>query len=370
MTTLALGQSVAAAIILAAPLAWTQNADSPTSVPPSTLRPELPDKLNRVSLSYRMGMNITVDFKKLGGFPALSDPGPATGSTFNRNYDNGSYNRVDSSGNLGGTTWYWGYESPSQLQGNSLVMESSSSPANATSKNQENDPQHGFELSYSRQLYRYKNLRFGLEGAFGYTLVDASDSHTLYATVNRITDSFVIPGGVSVVPNAPYHGTFFGPGALMNSSPERITSVISRDAVITGERKIDSDIFIFRFGPYMEVPLYKQLSFLLGGGLTLLSTHTDFSYRETVTLSDTGQVTEPRSSSGSESDFLVGGYVSGTLSYAVTRQIGLFAGVQFQSAGRSVTDSHIVNQQSVTQKESVLDLSESILLVFGVSYSF
>src|SRR5262245_52839423 len=126
MTIIGTGQSVAAAVLLASPLAWSQTSEAPNSAPPLTLRQELPDKLNRVSLSYRMGMNITVDFNKLVGFPPLSDPGPATGSTFDRSYDNGSYNRVDSSGNLGGQTWYWGYESASQLQGNSLVMESSS----------------------------------------------------------------------------------------------------------------------------------------------------------------------------------------------------------------------------------------------------
>ncbi len=370
MRTKGFGQSVVAVIALAASSAWTQTPNSATSLPLVTLRPSSADRLNKVSLSYRMGMNITVDFNRLGGFPALSDPGPATGGTFNRNYDNGSYNRVDSSGNLGGTTWYWGYESPSQLQGNSLVMESSSSPANASSKNRDNDPQHGLELSYSRQLYRYKNLRFGFEGAFGYTLVDASDGRKLFSTVNRITDSFIIPGGVSVVPSAPYHGTFLGPGALMSSAPERNTSIISRNAIITGERTIDSDVFTLRLGPYMEVPVYRNLSFLFGGGLTLVSANTDFSYHETVTLGDTGQVSEPRSSSGSQSDFLVGGYVSGTLSYAITPEVGLFSGVQFQSAGRSVTDSRVINQQTVTRKESVLDFGESILLLFGVNYSF
>jgi len=365
-----LSQFIATALLLTASLARTQTPDPTNSLPQLELSTQPADKLNRVSLGYRMGMNIKVDFNKLGGFPALSDPGPATGSTFNRNYDNGSYNRVDSSGNAGGTTWYWGYESPSQLQGNTLVMESSSSPATASAKDRENDPQHGFELSYSRQLYRHKNLKFGLEAAFGYTLLDASDSHTLFSTVNRITDSFVIPGGVSVVPAAPYHGTFLGPGALMSSAPERNTSVLSRDAIITGERKLDSDVFMFRLGPYMEVPVYKSLSFLLGGGLTLISANTDFSYKETVTLSDTGQVSDPRSSSGSQSDFLIGGYVSGTLSYAITPAVGLFCGVQFLSAGRSITDSRLLNQQSVTRKESVLDFGESLLLVFGVSYSF
>jgi hypothetical protein len=368
MRTHALGFSMIAVTLFASPLAWAQTPDS--ALPSVQLEPVLADKLNKISLSYRMGMNITVDFKKLGGFPALSDPGPATGSAFNRSYDNGSYNRVDSSGNRGGTTWYWGYESASQLQGNSLTMESSSSEANAVSKNRENDPQHGLELSYSRQLYRHKDLRIGLESAFGYTLVDVADTHTVFGTVNRITDAFVIPGGVSVVPSAPYHGTFSGPGALMSSAPERNTTVISHDSVITGERKIDSDVFTLRLGPCLQVPVYKDLSFLLGGGLTLLAANTEFSYHETVTLSDTGQVSGPRSSSGSQTDFLVGGYVSGTISYAITREVGIFAGVQFQSAGRSVTDSRLVNHQSVTQKESILDFSQSILLVFGLSYSF
>src|SRR5215813_4119479 len=62
---------------------------------------------NRFGLNYRMGLNISVDFRKLGGL-ALSQPGPATGSAVNRTYDNG-YNRVDSSTNAGGVTWFWGY---------------------------------------------------------------------------------------------------------------------------------------------------------------------------------------------------------------------------------------------------------------------
>jgi len=356
--------------ILAVALPLAARAQDTTNVAGFALEENPPELLNKVSLSYRMGLNITVDFKRLGGFPAISDPGPATGSTFNRNYDNGSYNRVDISGNNGGTTWYWGYQNASQLQGNSLVMESSSSPNNAVSKNNDNDPQHGFEASYSRQLYRHKNLRFGVEAAFGYALVDASDSRTLFARVDRIIDNFAIPGGVNVVPAAPYHGTFEGPGALLSSSPVRNTTVISRDAIIMGQRQIDSDIFTLRLGPYMEVPVYKNLSFILSGGLTLVVADTQFSYRETVTLLDSGEVSGPRSSSGSQTDFLVGGYVAGSLSYAVTKEIGLFGGVQFQSAGESVTGSQTLNRQSVTHKEAVLDLGQSVLLVFGVSYSF
>jgi len=149
-----------------------------------------------------MGLNIKVEFKKLGGFAPLANPGPDTGSTFNRSYDNGSYNKVDISGNAGGMTWYWGYENPGQLQGNAIVMQSVSSPNNVVSKNREDDPQHGVELTYSRELYRDKKWRLGMETALGYTKVSVSDSRTLKGTVNHITDAFALPEGV-VAPLAP-----------------------------------------------------------------------------------------------------------------------------------------------------------------------
>ncbi len=120
----------------------------------------------------------------------------------------------------------------------------------------------------------------------------------------------------------------------------------------------------------MEVPVYKKLSFILGGGLTLMVGDTDFSYRETVTIIDSGVTSPLRSGSVSQTDFLVGGYVEGTLSYALTREMSVFSGVQYQAAGQSVNDTHKVNGQAVTQKESVLDLGQSIMVVFGVSYSF
>ncbi len=365
-------RSILSAVLFAAPAAHGQAVapDSTNAVPRAVLEPPPPEKLNQIGLSYRMGLNITVDFKKLGGFPPISDPGPASGSTYNRNYDNGSYNRVDISTNAGGLTWYWGYQSASQVQGNSLVMESSSSPANGVSKGNQNDPQHGLELSYRHQFYRAEHYRLGLEAAFGWTTVDLSDHSTVKTTVNRITDSFTVPGDVFVLPAAPYSGTFEGPGALIGAAPDRTTTVISRDAIVTGSRQLNSDVFTLRLGPYVEVPIIERLSFLLSGGLTLAAASTKFSYRETVSIPDAGLVSEPRSTSGSELDFLVGGYVGGALSYAVTKDVSVFAGAQYQAAGQSVTDTHKINGQPVTQKESILHLGESVMVVFGFTYSF
>src|SRR5439155_12025178 len=115
MKILALSQSVIATLVLAASPASSQTQDATDSRVGLALEANPPERLNRIGLSYRMGLNITVDFKKLGGFPALSDPGPATGSAYNRSYDNGSYNKLDISTNAGGMTWNWGYESANQI---------------------------------------------------------------------------------------------------------------------------------------------------------------------------------------------------------------------------------------------------------------
>lgn len=320
---------------------------------------------NRIALSYRMGLNISVDFRRLGGL-ALSDPGPASGGAVNRNYDDG-YNRVDSSGNAGGYTWYWGYQSPQSVQGGNLVLQSYSSPANAVSNDRQDDPQHGLEISYSRELYRKKSWRAGLEGAFGYSLISIADSHNLRANVYRTNDSFAL-GGV-VPPQAPYNGTFQGPGPVISSTltpADRTVDVLPGAATVTGSRTIDSDLFTIRLGPYLEVPLNEKFSLLFGGGLAMLWAQTDFSFREDVTISDPtyGVVLNSgrRTGSGSQTDFLVGGYVSGTISYAITREISAFGGIQYQMAGHAV--------DTARGRQSILDVGNSLFATFGIAYNF
>jgi hypothetical protein len=320
---------------------------------------------NRISVSYRMGLNITADFKKLGGFTALSNPGSAAGGAVDRTYDNG-YNRVDVTGNNHGpgfenTTWNWGYSDPSSIQGNTMVLSSSSSPATASSKNNSDDPQHGFEITYDRELLQKGAWKFGVEGAMGYTRISISDSHRLTATVNRITDTFSIGSGV-VVPPAPYSGTFNGPGPVIGSEPgQRTTSVVSSSTdTIVGERSFDADVFGFRLGPYAEVPLNDKFSLLFSGGLYLAVGNSEFKFHETVTIEGVG--TETHSGSSSQTDFLVGGYIGGNVEYALTTDVGLFVGAQFQSAGQTVNKSK--------GKEAVLNMGESVVVTFGVSYSF
>src|SRR5690349_2363534 len=80
--------------------------------------------VNRFGVSYRMGFNISARFKNLGGYTAGTNPGAAIAG-IDHNYDDG-YNRVDSSTNSNNSTWNWGYQTASQISGNSVTMSSSS----------------------------------------------------------------------------------------------------------------------------------------------------------------------------------------------------------------------------------------------------
>ena len=95
---------------------------TPTTTAPETSQPVQPVQLEpmkarpiqRINVSYRMGLNITADFKKLGGLAAASNPDLHTDGNFGgntvRTYDQGGYLGVDSTGNNHGpgyenTTW-------------------------------------------------------------------------------------------------------------------------------------------------------------------------------------------------------------------------------------------------------------------------
>ncbi len=367
-------QLIVSATMLIAAAAGAQTTPESEVIPPVELETLKPEAVNRLSISYRMGLNITVDFKKLGGVKAISNPNlhvdPANTNTLIRSYD-GGYVGTDITGNnhgpgFEGTTWYWGYSSSGSAQGGGLTLSSAESPANAVSENNSGDPQHGFEIAYDRQLGRKDKWKFGLEGAFGYERLSISDSHTLQATVRRTTDVFGVPGGVVLEPPG-YQGTYEGPGTVIDADPSQHSTTVTHSSTdtIVGSREIDANIFMFRLGPYAEYPLSDKFSAQFGAGLYMVVGDTHFMFHETVTIVDpvTGVArTAHHSGDGWDMDFLVGGYVGANIAYAITDDVGVFVGAQFQGAGRSV------NTQK--GKESVLDLGESVVVSIGASYSF
>src|SRR5258708_1507516 len=76
--------------------------------------------LNHLTLSARLGFNISATFKGFSTAPLASTRVTPHGDRYN--YDDG-YVLTDISGNAGGQTWYWGYDdSSSQISGNTVLL--------------------------------------------------------------------------------------------------------------------------------------------------------------------------------------------------------------------------------------------------------
>ena len=342
------------ALIAALPAAAQSSAlDRAVAVKGSEERPR-----NRLGLGYRMGFNMPVSFKNLGGYPALST-GQVTPDGAPFNYDNG-YVLEDSSHNAGGSTWNWGYNDASQVLGNQLLMQRSSSPATGYSNDHYDTPTSGLELTYNRELITKKSWRGGLEGAFGYNHLHVRDAGTQSATVNRVTDSYTFQGVPGAQPPPGYRGTFNGPGEFLSASPSSSASDTSQAGSITGSHDFSANLYNFRFGPYVEFPLTERIAFGLSGGFALMFVTSEFSYSETVTIPGVGSV--DHDASGSASDWLPGGYVAGHFSVALSEAWSVMAGAQFQDVGRYT--------QTLNGKQATLDLRRAIFVTIGVSYSF
>jgi hypothetical protein len=372
MKALILAKLTATALCLVPPALWAQPSALDDAAPAASP--------NRFGLSYRMLLNTPVSFKNLGGYTLPLTRTTPSGDPYN--YQDGYVYR-DPNGAANPAwpyTWYWGYDAaPNQYSlGNpSVIMHRSSSEADGTSPNVYDAPASGFEVTYDRELYHSKFVRIGPEAAFGYTTVSYSDSSAFHQDVTVSSDAY----GVPVDPASGYGVTYFptltttgqpyqhgfnrigtgGSDPLIFSGPVSLpTQVLPGAATVTGYRNFDANLFGFRFGPYFEFPLSRTLSVGLSGGFALVYVTSDFSYNETVAIA--GLQPAISSGSGSHSDWLPGGYVAGTISWAFAEQWALTAGAQFEDVGRYT--------QVVNGKQAVLDLSQAIFVTFGITYAF
>jgi hypothetical protein len=85
----------------------------------------------------------------------------------------------------------------------------------------------------------------------------------------------------------------------------------------------------------------------------------DASWNETISL---GTSSVDNVGRGSDSDFLLGWYLGGNISWDITQRWSVLGGVQFQDLGRY---SH-----NFGGRTAELDLSKSIFINIGASYRF
>ena len=350
--------------------AWAQTGPLDTVAPAQSP--------NRFGLNYRMGFNASVKFKNLGGYTLPASRLTPSGDPYN--YNDG-YIYIDPNGAANPSwpyTWYWGYDAnPNQytLGDPSVIMHRSSSAADASTGNNDDDPIPGFEVTYSRELYRDKHVRIGPELAFGYSSMSIKDSSTLYSDVTVASDAFGIPidadtgYGVTYFPvqnlSGPYdyHGYDSIPGSnplIFRGAVSLPSQVVPAGATITGTRKFDADMYGFRFGPYFEFPISAKVTAGLSGGFALVYVDSHFRYNETVSIAGLAPVTT--SASAWHSAWLPGGYVAGNISVTLSENWALTAGAQFEDVGHYT--------QKLDGKKATLDLSQAVFVTFGITYSF
>ncbi len=312
---------------------------------------------NRFGIGMRLGFNINAKFSGLGGYTSMASPGPATGGGVDRTYDDG-FVKVDASGNQGGSTWNWGYNSPAQAPGNdTLQFHAATADANL-SVDANDDPQWGMEVFYQRRLGKQSWGTWGIEGAFGYTDLSIQDHSLVLGQAGVITDTYAL-GGL-VVPPAPYAGSYAGPGMLLGDTPTRSQSIDPAGEQVMGSRELDGTLYCLRVGPYARFALVKRLSLQLGAGLAVGIVDSEFRFTETV--SSATATLASRSGADSKTDVLAGAYVDARFAYRLCSCAEVFVGAQYQY----LPDF----EQQAAGKKAHLDLGETAFVNAGFAVEF
>jgi hypothetical protein len=317
--------------------------------------------LNSLSFSARFGFNIGARFKNSGHIAFVNNRKTPDGLNFN--YDDG-YVRTDSSGDAGGYTYNWGFDSARQVSppatpDNHLALSRTTSADGMSSPWKDADVSLGGELVYRHEFGQFlnmHNMRWGIEAAGNFANINVNDHASYGGTVTRMTDTFVPFPGAMIT--GPRQGTADGPGTLLNDTPIS-SGMTTGAAAISGVRKIDADMWGFRVGPYLEMPLSQKVNLSLSGGFAGAWLDVGASWRETLAV---GMTQYPFSGSGSDHQFRFGGYVAANAEYQFAHDWSLVGGAQFQSLQNY--------DQSISGRRVQMDLSNAIFVTLGLSYRF
>ena len=311
---------------------------------------------NRFSVRAHSIFGIKAEFKNLGGFARQTDVGAVT-NRVDHFYDDG-YNRVDASGNTNGLTWYWGYQNASQLVGSDAIAMHSAAGTGAGDLEAEEDlPQWGLELVYTRELGSSSSYWWAVELGVGWLDLSFSENATLASDVTLTTDTYGLNG--IVPPLAPYAGSLSGPGPLIGDLPSRSVATLPGAAVTTGRYHLDASVYTFRLGILYESPFNDWLGLQLGGGGLAAFVDGEFSFSEQVSYSS---LSLSRSGADSESDFVGGAYATAGLAFHLTERVVATLGAQYNFLGDF--------SQEFGEKEATIDFKHSLFVSAGVGIKF
>jgi len=244
----------------------------------------------------------------------LTNPGSLNAAT-DHFYDDG-YNRVDSSGNAGDLTSYWGYQNASQDNAGSLTINSAQTIIDQqSSSTQQSDPLPAIEIYWQSDLTENERWNLGLRAALRWQRIDFDSSAIYNTTVETLSDTYTYTG---ILPGAPFNGSLTGPNFLMGDTPNRTYSYANGDN-ITVFRKIKADIFALDLGPTLSVDLTDKTRLTTSIGGTIAWINSEFSYRD-------GSFAKGEDT---EQEWLFGAYAGADLQYLIGEHWGIFGGAVY-----------------------------------------
>ena len=289
------------------------------------------------SASFRMPSFVGGD--RHGG---TGSAGPA-GSHADRIYDDGTV-KIGSPTAATGDTWNWSYQSASQQSGDSLLFHTRGGNSSRTSHGgsvspldwSDDDPDgFGPYVSLDYMFDLSQTWAIGPQFSFMFASLDSSHTGSNFAGFQErrdyshgITDRYGLDG--IVPPNAPYQGSYNGPGPLLRNIPDRRT-VSSRQVgaqratfANTVHEDIDIDLYTFSLGFQSEFRS-GPLSLRGGAGLGLTVVDLEASRTETLHASGAGKSRTIRrwSDRTDDTDVLPGFYLSLEAGYAFNQNLSL-----------------------------------------------
>ncbi len=284
----------------------------------------------------------------VGSGSLVAPPIGETDAYAERMYEDG-YVRQDAGTSADGSTWYWGYESAGQIQGDSLLFSARGSEsvvrgdvANPGRGAYSRDSLAGFSPHLQLDVkspHSIGGFRIGFSGGFDFTKVDQSLVFSDFSA-SQFRDNFRLDytdiyalGGV-VLPGAPYSGSLGGPGPLIGNLPtDRIVTpvLLSTDSAFFANEvsaSLDMDVSSLTLGPSLSRSL-GALEFAMQAGVILNVYRWDARQTEKLsgTAGGTTGTTAVWADGGSGTKFRPGVYTQADIAYALNENlsVGTFA---------------------------------------------
>lgn len=309
---------------------------------------------------FRIGgsvmMNVKTDFKTSGTFqvnrPAPSAAGGVT-------YDDG-FVGVDATGNAGGTTTFWGYNSASQFDSaaDRLTYHGTDSYSTAGSAKADDYPL-GFDMVYAGTFRQWEHVAIGGEAGFGFNIFDSRDRRGLSATVNQTIDQY--DTGTTVLPTPPYSGPQSGSGAPVIGSTPVSSTTQTVAGTIGGSRTLDGILYNFRLGPTVRWEFYPRWTLNGSAGGVLGIFDAEYHFNETVTTASSTGGAVLKGKFGS-TDFKPGGYAGAVVMWDSGNEWELFAGANFMAMGNGKLSSG--------GREATMHLDSAVVITAGINWTF